>query len=153
VRVFSSRFNTGNEALDVLLAEHSLRCGEEGITLTYAGNGADLSFMQVMDVYSLFGNAIDNAVEAVRKQPDPEKKIIDIVTERMGGMISISISNFFTGEVVLHEGMPVTTKRGEEGFHGYGMKSMRLITEKYGGKLTADIEGDLFCLGVYLLAQ
>lgn len=153
VRIYSSRFKTGNEALDVLLAENSLRCGEEGITLTYMGNGADLSFMNVMDVYSLFGNAIDNAVEAVRKQHDPEKKIIDIVTERMGGMISISISNFFTGEVVLEEGMPVTTKSEEEGFHGYGMKSMRLITEKYGGKLTADVEGDLFSLGIYLLEK
>ena len=153
VRIYSSRFKTGNEALDVLLAEHSLHCGEEGITLTYTGNGADLSFMQVMDVYSLFGNAIDNAVEAVRKQPDPEKKIVDIVTERMGDMISISISNFFTGEVLMEEGMPVTTKGVEEGFHGYGMKSMRLITEKYGGKLTAEVEGDLFNLGIYLLEK
>lgn len=153
VRIYSSRFKTGNEALDVLLAENSLRCGEEGVTLTYTGNGADLSFMQVMDVYSLFGNAIDNAVEAVRKHPDPEKKIIDIVTERMGDMISISISNFFTGEVVMEEGMPVTTKGVEEGFHGYGMKSMRLITEKYGGKLTAEVEGDLFNLGIYLLEK
>lgn len=153
VRVYSSRFKTGNEALDVLLAENSLRCGEEGITLTYMGNGADISFMNVMDVYSLFGNAIDNAVEAVRKVQDPEKKIIDIVTERMGGMISINISNFFAGEVVLDDGMPVTTKGGEEGFHGFGMKSMRLITEKYGGRLTADVENDLFSLGIYLLEQ
>lgn len=153
VRVYSSRFKTGNEALDVLLAENSLRCGEEGITLTYMGNGADLSFMNVMDVYSLYGNAIDNAVEAVRKVEDPEKKIIDIVTERMGGMISISISNFFNGEVVMEDGMPVTTKGEEEGFHGYGLKSMRLITEKYGGRLTADVEGDLFSLGIYLLEQ
>lgn len=153
LRVFSSRFKTGNEALDVLLAENSLRCGEEGITLTYMGNGADLSFMNVMDVYSLFGNAIDNAVEAVRKLQDPEKKIIDIVTERMGGMTSISISNFFSGEVVMEDGMPVTNKSDEEGLHGFGMKSMRLITEKYGGRLTADVEGDLFSLGIYLLEQ
>jgi len=153
VRIFSGRFKTGNEALDVLLAENSLRCGEEGITLTYMGNGADLSFMNMMDVYSLFGNAIDNAVEAVRKLQDPEKKVIDVVTERMGGMISISISNFFTGEMVLEDGIPVTTKRDEEGLHGFGLKSMRLIAEKYGGSLTADVEGDLFNLGVYLLAQ
>ncbi len=95
--------------------------------------------------------AISNAVEAVEKLEDPEKKIIDIVSERRGDMVSIHISNYFDGKLRLEDGMPVTSKTWEEGFHGFGMKSMKLIAEKYGGSLSASADGDLFTLDVYLM--
>ena len=151
VRVYGSRIRTGNEALDVLLTENSLRCSEAGIRLTYTGNGADLGFMKSMDVYSLFGNAVSNAVEAVEKLDDPEKKIIDIVSECRGELVSIHISNYFSGELKMEDGLPLTGKTEEEGFHGFGMKSMKLIAEKYGGSLSASADGDLFTLSVYLM--
>ncbi len=151
VRVYGSRIRTGNEALDVLLTENSLRCDEQGIQLTYTGNGADFSFMNVMDVYSLFGNAVSNAVEAVQRVEDPEKRIIDILSERKGDMINITVTNFFAGALVLDGGLPVTTKAEERGFHGYGMKSMQLIAQKYGGSLHCSSDGDLFKLHVYLM--
>ncbi len=153
VRVYGSRVQTGNEALDVLLTENSLRCGEQGITLTYTGNGADFSFMNTMDVYSLFGNAISNAVEAVRKLDDSEKRVIDILTERRGNFLNITVTNFFSGVLKLVDGIPATSKAEEEGFHGFGMKSMRLIAEKYGGSLHVSTEDDLFTLHIYLLAD
>lgn len=151
VRIYGSRIRTGSEALDVLLTENSLRCSEAGIRLTYMGNGADLGFMKTMDVYSLFGNAISNSVEAVEKLADPEKKIIDIVTESRGDLVSIHISNYFSGALQIEDGLPKTSKTGEEGFHGYGMKSMKLIAEKYGGSLRASAEGELFTLDIYLM--
>ena len=153
VRVYGSRIRTGNEALDVLLTENSLRCGEQGIQLTYTGNGADFSFMNVMDVYSLFGNAVSNAVEAVQKVKNPEKRVIDILSERKGDLINITVTNYFSGQLVLDNGLPVTTKAEEKGFHGYGMKSMQLIAQKYGGNLHCSADGDLFMLHIYLLQQ
>ena len=153
VRVYGSRVQTGNEALDVLLTENSLRCGEQGITLTYTGNGADFSFMNTMDVYSLFGNAISNAVEAVQKLDDSEKRVIDILSERKGSLLNIIVTNFFSGSLKLEDGMPATSKTEEEGFHGFGMKSMRLIAEKYGGSLHVSTEDDLFTLHIYLMAD
>jgi hypothetical protein len=151
VRIYDCSIKTGNEALDVLLTENSMRCSEAGIRLTYMGNGADFGFMNVMDVYSLFGNAISNAVEAVQELDDPEKRVIDIVSERVGDMINITITNYFSGSRVFEDGLPVTGKREDEGYHGFGMKSMRLITEKYGGKITAQAENQVFSLNIYLL--
>ena len=136
-----------------ILTENSLRCGEQGIQLTYTGNGADFSFMNVMDVYSLFGNAVSNAVEAVQKVENPEKRVIDILSERKGDLINITVTNFFCGQLVLDNGLPVTTKAEEKGFHGYGMKSMQLIAQKYGGNLHCSSNGDLFMLHIYLLQQ
>ena len=153
VRVYGSRIKTGNEALDVLLTENTLRCSDEGIVLTYTGQGTDFSFMNTADVYSLFGNAFSNAVEAVQKLEDPEKKVIDILSERRGELISIHVSNFFNGELRISDGLPVTSKKEEEGFHGYGMKSMKLIAEKYGGSLSTAVEGELFHLNIYLMEQ
>ena len=153
VRVYGSRMKTGNEALDVLLTRNSLICGEEGISLTYTGNGADFSFMSTMDVYSLFGNAVDNAIEAVRKLKDPEKKIVDIVTEKTGDMITIVVTNYCEGPVKMADGLPVTDKTEEEGFHGFGMKSMRLLAQKYGGTMLVRQEEDLFVLTIRLFAQ
>ena len=94
-----------------------------------------------------------DAVEAVQKLEDPEKKVIDILSERRGELISIHVSNFFNGELEISDGLPVTSKKEEEGFHGYGMKSMKLIAEKYGGSLSTSVEGELFHLNVYLMEQ
>lgn len=151
VQVYGSQVRTGSEALDILLTENTLQLEEEGILLTYMGNGGDFSFMSTMDIYSLFGNAVNNAVEAVRKVKDPEKRIINIVTERKGNLVSINISNFFAGALSFEDGMPATTKKEEEGFHGFGMRSMKLIAEKYGGGLTAAADKEVFNLEIYLM--
>ncbi|MBO5528060.1 MAG: sensor histidine kinase, partial [Bacilli bacterium] len=153
MRVYGSKVKTGNEALDVLLSETNLACSNEGIILTYTGNGQDFSFMKVTDVYSLFGNAVSNAVEAVEKVTDPEKKVIDILSERKGEMIIVHVTNYCLGDVKFQNGLPKTTKQTEEGFHGYGMKSMQMIAHKYGGNIEARLDDDLFHLGIYLLAK
>ena len=151
IRIYDSGIKTGNEALDVLLTENSLRCNQEGILLSYTGNGTDLSFMNVMDVYSLFGNAVANAIEAVQKVSDPEKRIIHIVSERLGDIINIQITNYFSGEILFVDGLPKTHKQEEPGYHGFGMKSMRLIAEKYGGKIAVKTDGEVFSVSIYLL--
>lgn len=148
MNVYDSKIKTGNEALDVLLTKNSLVCKEEGISLTYTGNGADFSFMSTMDVYSLFGNAVDNAIEAVRKVEDLEKKIVDIVTERTGAMITVVVTNYFSDQLQFFDGMPATTKKEEEGFHGFGMKSMKILAEKYHGSVHVRTEGDVFVLTI-----
>lgn len=151
MRIYGSQIRTGNEALDVLLTENNLRCSEDGIRLTCMGSGEYLNFMNTMDVYSLFGNAIENAVEAVQKLSDPEKKVVDIIIEKMGDMININISNYYEGNLELVDGLPKTSKTEEIGFHGFGIKSMKLISEKYNGSLSAKADGELFTLNIYLL--
>ena len=153
VDVYDCKIKTGCEALDVLLTKNSLICKEEGISLTYTGNGADFSFMSTMDVYSLFGNAVDNAIEAVRKLKNPEKKIVDIQTERMGDMFTVMVTNYYDDPPEFRDGLPVTTKKEEEGYHGFGMKSMKILAEKYHGSVSARTEGDLFVLTISIFAD
>ena len=152
LRVYDSDIRTGNEALDVLLKENSLHGAKEGIRFHYLGNGADLSFVNLMDVYSLFGNALENAVEAVRPLEEADRKLINIDLEKKGQMVVLHISNYYEGEVSFEDGLPLTSKTREEAFHGFGMKSMERIAEKYGGGLSATAKDGIFTLCIYLMA-
>lgn len=65
-------------------------------------------------------------------------------------MITIIITNYCNGQIKITDGMPVTTKAEEVGFHGFGMKSMRLLAEKYHGSLHVRLEEDVFVLTIIL---
>lgn len=143
--------HTGNEVLDTILAEKLLLCRDQGIRMTFMGNGKDLSFLKTMDLYSLFGNATENAIEAASKLEETEKKTIGISVEKRGGMLVVSFVNYFKGNLRTEEDDLLTVKQYENGYHGYGMKSMKLIAEKYKGDLSYTAKNELFTLNVYLM--
>ena len=151
VGVFDSVVRTGNDVIDVILAEKSLVCEREGITFTCIADGAALSFMPPADLYSLLGNAIENAIDAVRAINDPEKRAIGLVIRRtpVGGAVAVNIENYFEGDLEFENGLPKTTK-GSSLVHGYGMRSMRALVEGYGGTLVARTEGEVFHLNVLI---
>ncbi len=149
---YDNFFHTGNDAIDVILSEKGMRCEKEKIALTFLGDGKILSFMNAMDIYSLLGNAIDNSIEALKHVEEVEKRIISINLENKGDITNLTIRNYFDGELQLDEdGLPFTSKQYEKGYHGYGMKSMRLIARKYSGNLSIRISGNIFVVNIYLM--
>ena len=76
IRSYEAQNKTGNEVLDAILTGKSLYCAEHGITMTAVADGHALDFMSVMDLSALFGNALDNAIEAAEQVPDPEQRLI-----------------------------------------------------------------------------
>jgi sensor histidine kinase regulating citrate/malate metabolism len=149
---YDNFFHTGNDAIDVILSEKGMRCEKEKIALTFLGDGKILSFMNAMDIYSLLGNAIDNSIEALKHVEEVEKRIISINLENKGDITNLTIRNYFDGELQLDEdGLPFTSKQFEKGYHGYGMKSMRLIARKYSGNLSIRISGNIFVVNIYLM--
>lgn len=149
VDVYDAAVRTGFEPLDVILTEKSLLCEGEGITLTCMADGPCLSFMAAADVYSLMGNALDNAIEAVRGVEDPERRSVSVLIRRSGGMALIHVENYFEGERTFKDGLPQTTKADKDS-HGYGTRSMRLVCQRYGGTLHMRTEGDVFHLNAAL---
>ncbi len=144
VDIYDSTVRTGNEALDTILTEKGLRCRHDQITLSCIADGAALDFMSPADIYSLFGNALDNAIEATDAIDDPTRRSISLLVRRVAGVASIHVENSFVGEVVLGtDGLPETTK-ADHANHGFGVRSMRLTVERYGGTLTTLTEGGHF---------
>ena len=105
--------------------------------------------MSDTDLYSLFGNALDNAFEAVRALEDEDERNISLLVKQAAGMVSIHIENYYAGDVRFENGIPVTTKEDKRN-HGYGIKSMHIITQRYGGSLTMGTEDQTFYLNVLI---
>ena len=146
VMIYDSSLKTGNDALDILIAEKKLQCDAKGIKFTSVVNGEILSFLDDMDLYSLFGNAISNAIESVSALSDPEKKHIALKVRKVGSMVSIHIENYYEGNIVFEDGLPKTKK--DENFHGFGMKSMKRIVDSYHGTLSVTAQDHLFQLDI-----
>ena len=145
VNVYDSTVKTGNDALDTILTEKSLLGEREGIRLSCIADGEALGFLGAAEIYSLFGNAIENAFEAVRQVEDPDQRVVSVMVRRVAGMVSIHVDNPYVGEVRFSDGMPESSK-GDSLNHGFGFKSMRLVAERHGGTLTAGINGQTFRL-------
>lgn len=74
--------------------------------------------------------------------------------QRKGNLVYIDVMNFFRGPLRLSEdGLPRTTKQEEEGYHGYGLRSVRAIARKYKGDLSVHSKDDIFTAQVYLLQE
>lgn len=147
ISVYDSSLQTGNEILDVCLMEKKLLCEKNSIKLDCIANGQCLSFMQPSDLFSLFGNALDNAMEAVCKLDDVEKRIIFVSVKEELGMAIIHVENNYTGELIMADSIPRTSK-DDEFYHGYGVKSIRMVVEKYDGNMALLPQNGIFNLNI-----
>lgn len=149
VMIYDNIAKTGNAALDVVLTEKGLLCEKYNIRFTYMVDGEKLNFLNPVDVSSLFGNALSNAIESVMREPDEDKRIIRLNASARRRILSIHVENYCSEEVEFAGGLPVTVKEDKRE-HGFGVKSMRYIVEKYGGSLLMRREGELFNLDIVL---
>ena len=147
VSIYDSRIETGSPLLNVLFTEKSLFCEQNRIELSCVIDGGKLSFIEEGDLYCLFGNLLDNALEAVKDIEDEGRRVIDIVVKAKDGLLLVQEENYFDGPLAFEDGLPVTTK-GDRDYHGFGMRSIRLIARKYGGELSAFAKGDVFHLNI-----
>ncbi len=147
VKIYDSTVETGNDALDTILTEKSLICSREGISLSCIADGEALGGFEAAEIYSLFGNALDNAIAAARQVSDPELRSISLTVRRVGSLASIHVENYFAGaeELVFVDGLPQTTQ-ADRGSHGFGTLSMRQTVEAHGGTLAFSTRDGVFAL-------
>ena len=106
-------------------------------------DGKTISFMNSTDVYALFGNLLDNAIESVLKEPDEEKRIISLLVSEKNGGTYIHMENYCGEPVTFENGFPVTTKN-DKAYHGFGVRSIRYLADKYEGNLLMRMEKERF---------
>lgn len=149
--VYSSIAKTGNASLDLVLMEKNLLCNKYDIGLSYLVNDENaLCFMTQSDVFSLMGNALDNAIDELKNIDDKDKKFINLViSRRIEGQVSIHIENYCQNKVKFVNGLPVSTK-GDTNYHGFGTKSIKLIAEKYNGITNMSYKDHIFSLDIMI---
>lgn len=152
INLYDLSVKTGNEILDVIIYEKNIIASSKEIKLLCLADGKALSFMSTLDIYSLFGNAIDNAMEALDKLDVIEDKTISITVRQIKGQASINVENMYVGDVVFNNGLPVSNK-GDKINHGLGTKSMKMIVEKYNGVIAYSAKNGVFDLNILLPIQ
>ena len=74
-------------------------------------------------------------------------KNINLSVKAINNMLFIQSENYYTGELQFEEGLPQTTKEDAD-WHGFGLKSIKMIVQKYGGELTMHAEDGVFHLSI-----
>lgn len=154
VMIYDSAIRTGNAALDTVLTEKSLHCEANQIKLVCMADAAALEFMGNVDLYTIFGNALDNAMEYLMKLKETDKRIIKVTVFREKEFVVIRVKNPCEDDMTFVDGLPQTTKDGAggKGYHGFGLKSIRYTVEKYGGQMHCQRAKGAFELQIMLPA-
>lgn len=147
VMIYDAYVNTGNEVLDTILTEKNLWCEKNHITMACIADGKCFGFMDTVDIFAIFGNALTNAIESVSKIEDPDKRMISVMTYERMDVVFIQVENYYESEIIRNGELPESTK-SQDGNHGYGLKSIRYSVRKYGGCMTIDTEEHIFKLQI-----
>lgn len=149
IQSYEALNKTGNQVLDTLLTSKNLRCMQHKIDMTCVVDGTLFDSMDVMDICSIFGNAIDNAIECELKLKDYSKRMIHVDAFSEKSFLIIRFENYYEGDIRFEKGVPVTTKT-EKKLHGYGLKSLRYTVHKYEGEVHIDTENNWFSLRILI---
>lgn len=150
IDIYDSKIKTGNNEIDIILMQKSLYCAKNDIVFSCMADGKKLSFMEGADIYSLFGNIVDNAIESAERCKDKAHRVIDLSVDSSGNILKIRSSNYYEGEIEFSpDGLPKTTKPDKK-FHGFGVKSIRAIVEKYGGSIDFSANDGIFSVCIIM---
>ena len=146
--IYDSMVKTGNEVFDIIMMNIWPLLIKNNIQFTYMVDGEALSVFQSTDISSLFGNLIDNAIESVLKEEE-EKRIISLNVHRERQFLLIHIHNNCTVSPEFENGLPVTTKNDTR-YHGFGVRSIRYLVDKYNGVVKMSWAEDVYSVDIIL---
>ena len=137
--------HTGNEFLDIILKDKAAKARKKQIDFSAMVDFHGIDFMEPLDISTIFGNAIDNAIEASENLPE-YKRLITVKAERVRDMLLITIENNTQPGNHLTEG---TTKK-DRFVHGFGIPNIKKAVEKYGGQCSFQQEERVYRLKILI---
>ena len=142
---YKSFSRCGNEIIDTILTEKNIRFEKESIKFTYPLNGKLFDRFSTQDINSIFGNALDNAIEFLITLPE-DKRFLTIRSYEIGDLAKVSFENTYIGTPSFNKDGLLNTTKENTIYHGFGLKSIRNTIKKYNGSMTITIENDTFKL-------
>lgn len=136
--------STGRAVLDALLYSKSVAAENDGIALKMEILTAIGEKYTDFDLCGIFGNILDNAIEGCRKTEG--EKTISLTVKRQMDMLCIFCEN----SCVPMESSDLSTDKPDKNAHGFGLKRIRQLAEKYGGGMEVSAEKDVFSISVII---
>ena len=152
VRV-GDRFQTGNYRLDTVLSFQQQLAERDGIRIDVSFDAAfPAEGIDPDDIYTIFPNALDNAIEACRSLPE-ERRVITFRSRMDAQTVFVTIRNPVAGEIKTKNGVPQTNK-ADKAAHGYGLRSITRAAAKYGeDNVSFFFEDGVFELRLFLQSR
>ncbi|MCI9081733.1 MAG: GHKL domain-containing protein [Lachnospiraceae bacterium] len=135
---------TGHPILDILLTDKVINMKEKGIDFQANIENVDLKCIEPIDVTTIFGNLLDNAVEASENSGGHKYVFIKIGSYHQ--MISIKLENN-SNYVRWKNGMPISEKGAGRGL---GLLNVQRSIAKYEGDLKMKWKDDRFTVEMFL---
>lgn len=131
---FELKIHTGDSFLDVIMNYYLYIATKENIKFTVSGKVTTISYIEMVDITTLMGNVLQNAIEASKKTNNPKVRVefIEHKTE-----IFISVSNGVVEKVNTNNNFLKTSKKDKMN-HGFGFKNIIATVEKYQGEYYMD---------------
>ena len=136
-QLYDASRNTGNEVLDVVLTEKSLLCESRRIQLNAVTDGSCLGFFEASDLYALFANMLDHAIESAVQVPEPERRCIDLLV--------CTRQSFVVVNVISPDRPP---EAADTRATHYAVKVTNRIVQKYKGTLTTESQNGFFAVKI-----
>lgn len=147
---YDSIYITDNQVLNLILSEKWGYSRKHGITLTPSIAPNAFKNVETSDLYSLFGNILDNAIEAVLKIKEKDKRVISLEINNKNSLSYLKCVNYFKKDELDTSSTNLKTTKKDKINHGFGLKSIEYITKKYKGQMNINVEEDLFSLTIMI---
>ena len=142
---YENYYRTGNPYLDVIIRDKAKTAREKQIDFTAILHFADGSFLDPLDISTIFGNALDNAIEASEKLA-VSRRVVSVKARRIHDMLVIAVENNALPDA---DASGKTTKE-DALFHGFGLSNIRAAVDKYDGQCTVKCKDGVFVLKIMI---
>lgn len=141
--------NCGNSTVDALINFKNITAEKAGVAFRLKiFIPANLPINQC-DLGVVMGNALDNAIEAA-EQYDGTDKFVEIIMGVKKEALVLTIKNSFCNEIRKDKQGNLLSTKSDGNRHGYGVKSIRRVAEKYNGEVLIETEKQLFLMTVIM---
>lgn len=139
---------TGNVMIDAILNSKLSLMKSKGIEVNAKAIVPEKLAVSEIDLCTIIGNLLDNATEAVLRQPDQNERFIRVFIGILKEQLYISVYNSTYGELKKTKNKYFSTKSSEN--HGFGLMRVDRIVEKYKGFVNRQNEEGVFATEVML---
>ncbi len=146
IEMYEDYVHTGSDILDIILKEKAELAREKQIALSVTADLGGIDFIQPLDISTIFGNGLDNAIEASEKL-STDRRVILVKAGKLRDFFSVLIENNCAQEYVNAKNR---TAKQDDFLHGFGIPNMKQAVETYGGQLTTKCENGRFTLKILI---
>ena len=144
-----SRIDTGHSLIDAILSQKQKTAQDRQIQLNVGHYLNGIERISDIDLCVILGNALDNAIEAAEQIEEIDRRVISLTLQSDKRLLMIKLRNPIARQPIKENGQYISTKT-DHSRHGFGMTSIRLLTEKYQGLMQIDTKDSEFSLTIIL---